>query len=493
MKLDGAPPASIGKGSSAASTQANSIQHNQIIDEIQAMPHVGTRGILSRGRRRSDNSILEAFLNTDSLIDGDNEPHQLQHSPRKGQLSTEDEEHANDSSSATKSFAPMLLRPSSPIVNLKKSPAIGLEDANVSMNIDVNFDGYSNDKSAVIYSNRGASLQTDNDKTVPNSFATGNELETRFGSKEERVKSLPRVFLKKMLSFSQSSCSYKVPTAKLSTSRAVMALEVGIECSYTLEISLAGDSKKLFQPTDLLNIGKAMGKSLHEWMQPALAHLETKRQLEEQERLRQEQLDVYYTYNSRNKDRESRTASRSSSRPQSGSTTRSRLKSASGTRGGVLKGPSAVLMTGDLNDMLYGPNMNSFSEKPSLTLEGQKVHEAGNRRHERHHPMPATERPPKEVNTVKTTSTDVEKAQFAGQTQRKESSKPKDKDNAYQHQDKMLRPSLHVRHPVPEYIFDGTEKGDILVSPVNVEQQQQSGSRKAGGATVSTIDDDDDD
>jgi hypothetical protein len=473
----------------------------QQINEIQASHHVGTRGILSRGRRRSEDSALEAFLNIDSVVKaaaggggegegGGGEEIGLHHSPRRGKLCSNEFEESdtghkceNNNVSSVKSFAPVLLRPSSPIVKQKSS--IGLEDAKSSMNIDVNFDGYANNKASALYSNRGASLETANDKNILCAFACGGELEKKFGSKEERVKSLPRVFLKRMVSFAQQYCSYKVPTAKLSTSRAVMALEVGVECSYTLEISLAGDSKKLFQPTDLLNIGKAMGKSLHDWMQPALAYVETKRILEEQERVRQEQLDAYFNYNSKNKDRESRMGS--GSRPQSGSTSRPRLVPSVGVKAVPL----------NVNDLDTFVNINTAAaakksgsgKPPSLSLEGHKVTEAVERVYERNKQKiaaAAADRPPLRGGSSKSMLVkEGDKVGYAREKRRKESPPVKvGTTTSYDHHDQVLTPSLHVRHPVPEYIIDGSEKGDLLSNSVHVDAPQNTPHTKPS-STVS--------
>lgn len=451
--------------------------------------HVGTRGILSRGRTKVDGQCLGGS-------DDGGDQSALLSSPRRGQLCgdyDDDDARAPNGDDGNipvhtvtaktiktvRTFAPVLLRPASPIV--KQNSVTCLEDATLSMNIDVNFDGYSNNNMAnMLYSNRGASLETENDKNIMNAFACGGELEQKFGSKEERVKSLPRIFMKRMLSFTQSHCSYKVPSAKLSTSRAVMALEVGIECSYTLEISLAGDSKKLFQPTDLLNIGKAMGKSLHDWMHPALALLETKRLLEEQERVRQEQLEAYFDFNNKNKDRESRKGSRS--RPHSACASKTRL-TASNSRG-----PSTATTTTMMMDLDSFVNINSIQGPPvrirgersktrgqsasPLTLEGQRVGEV--ERSSRQQRLPSgTERPPRDETKQST-------GEKSGQSGGAESLLTG--AGVYTHHASALNPTLHVRHALPEFIFDVADKRDILASPVEV---QPSSTKRH--ATVSAL------
>ena len=252
----------------------------------------------------------------------------LHRTPRGGQIlhNNKQTEEAPPSSSlqrgdqdtAASSFSPLVLPLNSPTGKDKREnmPQFGLADAKTSMNVEHNMWGYSDNSRPYVFSSLGVSLETDNDKNAPHAF-TSVEAESKCGKKEDRVRSLPRFFSKKIESFMPSYCSFKVPSSKLSTSRAVMALEIGIECSYTLEVSLAGDDKRLFQPTDLLNIGKSMGKCLHDWMHPALSYLEGKRNLEEQERIRKEQLEEYYNYNSRNKDIEGRMNSRAR-RPHSG-------------------------------------------------------------------------------------------------------------------------------------------------------------------------------
>lgn len=471
------------------------------IDHIQATPHVGTRGILSRGRKRGDDHLLNDVLDRDHI---DNEDKTLHHSPRRpGQLCVDDENRSTASASdvSTKpnvsTHAPMLLRPASPI--LKQNSVTLLDDAKLSMNIDVNFDGYANNKTSMLYSNRGASLETENDKNVANAFAVGGELEKKFGTKEERVKSLPRIFMKRMLSFTQSHCSYKVPSAKLATSRAVMALEVGVECSYTLEISLAGDNKKLFQPTDLLNIGKAMGKSLHDWMHPALAYLETSKVLEDQERARQEQLDAYFSYNSKNKDRENRYGNRS--RPNSASVSRARLTPSNS------RGPSTATTNNMMMDLDTFVQINQVdvpvakakieksttrkSSASGLTMEGHKVSDNAVNVQPRNTQKPSKDRPPrgsgKEISKpltqdeVKSTALGKnkhgEKVIYAGQKSR--SASPR---GELPYQASVLTPSLQVKHQLPEYIFDAADKSDILASPIDV---QRSTAKKP--STVASI------
>ena len=454
----------------------------QHIHDIQALPHVGTRGILSRGRRRSEDSILDSFLNIDSQKISNGEDKELHLSPNKMKLCTDDENNTlkgGEQASRT-SFAPVLLRPSSPIT--KQSAATVLEDAESCMKIDVNFQGYSNNKSTMMYSNRGASLETESDKNVLHAFSSGGELEKKFGSKEERIKSLPRAFQKRMPSFSYSNCSYKVPTSKLSTSRAVMALEVGIECSYTLEISLAGDSKRLFQPTDLLNIGKAMGKSLHDWMQPALGYLETKRKLEEQERARQEQLDAYFAYNSKNKDREAKDRENhpisnreATSRPQSGVAARSRPQSANLSRSRPQSSSNIVNlaapghMMDDLNVVLYGAPVKTRSSKPTLGAE--------HRRDDKKKKL--SERLPRDSSSknkpVKSKSNGGEKA--VKDAARNKKDKPLGESESYHHRDQAFIPTLSVKVPAPEYIMDSDEKCDILNPPVKAPQMEASSKK----------------
>eukprot|EP00603_Paraphysomonas_imperforata_P015072 CAMPEP_0114457232 /NCGR_PEP_ID=MMETSP0104-20121206/4055_1 /TAXON_ID=37642 ORGANISM="Paraphysomonas imperforata, Strain PA2" /NCGR_SAMPLE_ID=MMETSP0104 /ASSEMBLY_ACC=CAM_ASM_000202 /LENGTH=1562 /DNA_ID=CAMNT_0001629769 /DNA_START=131 /DNA_END=4819 /DNA_ORIENTATION=+ len=468
----------------------------QHIDQIQSTPHVGTRGILSRGRKRADDHLL------DSVFDKSNDDNDGNTTPRRrGQLCEDNEGDMdcadNDAgpvkSSKISTHAPMLLRPVSPIA--KEKSVTALDDAQASMNIDVNFDGYANNKTSALFTNMGASLETENDRNVANAFAVGGEFEKKFGTKEERVKSLPRIFMKRMLSFTQSHCSYKVPTAKLSTSRAVMALEVGVECSYTLEISLAGDNKKLFQPIDLLNIGKAMGKSLHDWMQPALALLESKRVLEEQERARQEQLDAYFNFNSKNKDRESHRGQRS--RPHSATSSRARL-TPSNSRGPSTATTSNMMMDLDtfvaLNQaQINQTSTNSKHEKAAtrrntasatsasgLTMEGHQVVETqpvekGDSRN--------TERTTRRCSVndpTTTTAKDYEKVVYAGQKARTESPRTE-----LPYQASVLTPSLQVRHQLPDYIFDASNKADILASPVEV---QRTATKKSPAPAAKTLD-----
>ena len=77
-----------------------------------------------------------------------------------------------------------------------------------------------------------------------------------------RVKLLPRIIGASAPLFSLDSCSFKMQKAKSSTMRMVVFTELGIDCCYTIEASLAGKFPYHFNIADLYDIGKNVCKSL---------------------------------------------------------------------------------------------------------------------------------------------------------------------------------------------------------------------------------------
>jgi len=73
-----------------------------------------------------------------------------------------------------------------------------------------------------------------------------------------RVKLLPRVLDVIAPVFSLESCSFKMHKAKSSTMRMVAFTELGVDCVYTIEASLAGKFPYHFSAGDLINLGREM-------------------------------------------------------------------------------------------------------------------------------------------------------------------------------------------------------------------------------------------
>lgn len=75
-----------------------------------------------------------------------------------------------------------------------------------------------------------------------------------------RVKLLPRIFDAFIPLFSFNSCSFKMNAKKSSTMRIITFTELGIDCVYTIEASLAGKFPSHFTAFDLLSLGKELSK-----------------------------------------------------------------------------------------------------------------------------------------------------------------------------------------------------------------------------------------
>jgi hypothetical protein len=79
-----------------------------------------------------------------------------------------------------------------------------------------------------------------------------------------KVGLLPRVLDKMSPLFLLNQCNFKMHRSKASTMRMVNFIELGIDCVYTVEASLAGLCPNHFGPYDLVNFGRDICKSLLE-------------------------------------------------------------------------------------------------------------------------------------------------------------------------------------------------------------------------------------
>eukprot|EP00605_Chrysophyceae_sp_TOSAG23-4_P002552 GSChrysophyteH1.ASY1.ANO1.2817.1 assembled CDS len=77
-----------------------------------------------------------------------------------------------------------------------------------------------------------------------------------------RVKLLPRIIGATAPIFSLDNCSFRMQRAKASTMRMVVFTELGIDCCYTIEASLAGKGAQHFGVSDLLDMGRRVCASL---------------------------------------------------------------------------------------------------------------------------------------------------------------------------------------------------------------------------------------
>ena len=77
-----------------------------------------------------------------------------------------------------------------------------------------------------------------------------------------RVKLLPRIIGATISLFSLDNCSFKMQRGKSSTMRMVAFTELGIDCCYTIEASLAGKKPYHFSIQNLMDIGKNICCSL---------------------------------------------------------------------------------------------------------------------------------------------------------------------------------------------------------------------------------------
>ena len=77
-----------------------------------------------------------------------------------------------------------------------------------------------------------------------------------------RVKLLPRILDATVPLFSLESCSFKMQKGKASTMRMVAFTELGVDCVYTIEASLAGKEPYHFGAGDLINLGRELSNSL---------------------------------------------------------------------------------------------------------------------------------------------------------------------------------------------------------------------------------------
>lgn len=73
-----------------------------------------------------------------------------------------------------------------------------------------------------------------------------------------RVKLLPRILDATVSLFSLESCSFKMQKGKASTMRMVAFTELGVDCVYTIEASLAGKEPYHFGAADLINFGREL-------------------------------------------------------------------------------------------------------------------------------------------------------------------------------------------------------------------------------------------
>ena len=77
-----------------------------------------------------------------------------------------------------------------------------------------------------------------------------------------RVKLLPRIISATAPLFSLDNCSFRMQRAKASTMRMVVFTELGVDCCYTIEASLAGKGDLHFGVGDLMDIGRKVCRSL---------------------------------------------------------------------------------------------------------------------------------------------------------------------------------------------------------------------------------------
>ena len=73
-----------------------------------------------------------------------------------------------------------------------------------------------------------------------------------------RVRVLPFLLSRRSAAFSMPQCSFKVQKSKHCTARVVVARELGVSNSYTLEASMGGSQNRHFRTTDLEDIGKSL-------------------------------------------------------------------------------------------------------------------------------------------------------------------------------------------------------------------------------------------
>ena len=79
-----------------------------------------------------------------------------------------------------------------------------------------------------------------------------------------KVRLFPRLLDYISPHFILGSCNFKLHRSKASTMRMVNFIELGIDCVYTIEASLAGKSPYHFSAIDLQNFGKSVGLALRE-------------------------------------------------------------------------------------------------------------------------------------------------------------------------------------------------------------------------------------
>jgi len=119
---------------------------------------------------------------------------------------------------------------------------------------------YSNDKSSMAFDY--SSFMKDDNKRQLN--VSNNSSESNFPKSNSsrrdvvawRVRLLPRIFDATIPIFSFDSCSFKMHRAKASTMRMVAFAELGVDCVYTIEASLAGKEPFHFSAHDLLQLGR---------------------------------------------------------------------------------------------------------------------------------------------------------------------------------------------------------------------------------------------
>ena len=110
------------------------------------------------------------------------------------------------------------------------------------------------------------------ERVTTTSVATGDATQPTQASHRERtrlqVRALPYIFARREPSFLLGSCSFRVHRCKATAGRAVVARELGVPCSYTLETSLSGDAQlqRHYSPVDLTRIGATLCESIAEFV-----------------------------------------------------------------------------------------------------------------------------------------------------------------------------------------------------------------------------------
>lgn len=98
-----------------------------------------------------------------------------------------------------------------------------------------------------------------------NSSPFTSDMEQKLDFLNWKVRLFPKIMEKCIPSYNSDASWFKMDSSKSSTMRMVLFTEYGIDCSYTIETSLAGFDSQHFKASDLKALGTSIGESIVAW------------------------------------------------------------------------------------------------------------------------------------------------------------------------------------------------------------------------------------